>query len=223
MTPPLRRRTSALGFPLALIAALALLLVSETSYQRSTQAIHDMAQSYQLRVDIFRLQRLMVDAETGQRGYLITRDAAYLEPYNVAVGNLSHTYQSLLALLGDNPTQRARIEGLVPDLDAKRAEMARTIELMSAGQSAEALALLRSDTGLELMDRIRTSVNQVIGEEDENLIERNGRMELYRQLLDIHHPRGAGRCRCPRLCAADAYAEEGRGPVRGTEPAAQPE
>ena len=81
MTTPSRRRTFALGFPLALVAALALLLVSETSYQRSRQAIHDMAQSYQLRLDIFRLQRLMVDAETGQRGYLLTGKDSYLEPY----------------------------------------------------------------------------------------------------------------------------------------------
>jgi two-component sensor histidine kinase len=54
---------------------------------------------------------------------------------------------------------------------------------MSAGQSAEALALLRSDTGLELMERISTSLRLVIGDEDRKLVERNGRMEMYRQLL----------------------------------------
>lgn len=171
----------------AIIASMTLVLVAVAASLYLVRTVDnqlaDIAKTYEIRRQARELMLSIVDAETGQRGYLITRDAAYLEPYNVAVGNLSHTYQSLLALLGDNPTQRARIEGLVPDLDAKRAEMARTIELMSAGQSAEALALLRSDTGLELMDRIRTSVNQVIGEEDENLIERNGRMELYRQLL----------------------------------------
>ncbi len=143
----------------------------------------DVTRTYEIRRQARELMLAVVDAETGQRGYLITRDEAYLEPYNVAVGTLSQTYQSLLALISDNPIQLKRIEALVPDLDAKRAEMARTIELMSAGQSAEALALLRSDTGLELMERIRTVLRQVIGEEDDKLIERNGRMEFYRQVL----------------------------------------
>jgi two-component sensor histidine kinase/CHASE3 domain sensor protein len=172
---------------IAIIASMTLVLVAVAASLYLVRTVDsqlaDIANTYEIRRQARELMLSVVDAETGQRGYLITRDQAYLDPYNAAVGNLSRTYQSLLALLSDNPTQRARIEGLVPDLDAKRAEMARTIELMSAGQGAEALALLRSDTGLELMDRIRTSVNQVIGEEDENLIERNGRMELYRQLL----------------------------------------
>ncbi len=164
---------------------LVLVAVAASLYMVRTvdSQLADIAKTYEIRRQARELMLAVVDAETGQRGYLITRDEAYLDPYNVAVGNLSQTYQTLLALLRDNPTQLGRIEALVPDLDAKRAEMARTIELMSSGQSAEALALLRSDTGLQLMDRIRTVVRQVIGEEDDKLIERNGRMEFYRQVL----------------------------------------
>lgn len=173
----------------AIIASLTLVLVAVAASLYLVRTVDsqlaDIAQTYEIRRQARELMLAIVDAETGQRGYLITRDEAYLDPYNVAVGNLSQTYQSLLALIRDNPTQLERIEGLVPDLDAKRAEMARTIELMSDGQSAEALALLRSDTGLELMERIRTVLRQVIGEEDDKLIERNGRMELYRQLLVV--------------------------------------
>lgn len=171
---------------IAIFASLTLVLVAVAASLYLVRTVDsqlaDIAKTYEIRRQARELMLAVVDAETGQRGYLITRDEAYLDPYNVAVGNLSQTYQSLLALLGDNPAQRARIEGLVPDLDAKRAEMARTIELMSAGQNAEALALLRSDTGLELMGRIRTALRQVIGEEDQKLVDRNGHMELYRRL-----------------------------------------
>lgn len=171
----------------AIIASMTLVLVAVAASLYMVRTVDsqlaDIAKTYEIRRQARELMLAVVDAETGQRGYLITRDAAYLDPYNVAVGNLSQTYQSLLALLSDNPTQLSRIEALVPDLDAKRAEMARTIELMSTGQSGEALALLRSDTGLQLMDRIRTALLQVIGEEDDKLVERNGRMEFYRQVL----------------------------------------
>ena len=174
---------------IAIIASMTLVLVAVAASLYLVRTVDsqlaDIAKTYEIRRQARELMLAIVDAETGQRGYLITRDEAYLAPYNIAVGNLSQTYQNLLALLGDNPSQRARIEGLVADLDAKRAEMARTIELMSAGQSAEALALLRSDTGQELMERIRQSLRQVIGEEDDKLIERNGRMEMYRQLLVV--------------------------------------
>ncbi len=173
----------------AILASLTLVLVAVAASLFMVRTVDnqlaDIAKTYEIRRQARELMLAVVDAETGQRDYLITRDEAYLEPYNIAVGNLSQTYQSLLALISDNPTQLKRIEGLVPDLDAKRAEMARTIELMSSGQSAGALALLRSDTGLELMQRIRTVLRQVIGEEDDKLIERNGRMELYRQLLIV--------------------------------------
>lgn len=172
---------------IAIIASMTLVLVAVAASLYLVRTVDsqlaDIAKTYEIRRQARELMLAIVNAETGQRGYLITRDETYLDPYNAAVGNLSQTYQHLLALLSDNPTQRARIEGLVPDLDAKRAEMARTIELMSAGQSAEALALLRSDTGLELMERISTSLRLVIGDEDGKLVERNGRMEMYRQLL----------------------------------------
>lgn len=173
----------------AIIASMTLVLVAVAASLYLVRTVDsqlaDIAKTYEIRRQTRELMLAIVDAETGQRGYLITRDEAYLDPYNIAVGNLSQTYQSLLALLEDNPAQRARIDGLVPDLDAKRAEMARTIELMSVGQSAEALALLRSDTGLELMERIRSVLRQVIGEEDDKLVDRNGRMQLYRQLLIV--------------------------------------
>lgn len=173
----------------AIFASLTLVLVAVAASLYLVRTVDsqlaDIAGTYEIRRQARELMLAVVDAETGQRGYLITRDEAYLEPYNVAVGALSQTYQSLLALLGDNPTQRARIEALVPDLDAKRAEMARTIELMSSGESAEALALLRSDTGLQLMERIRSGLREVIGEEDEKLVDRNSRMQLYRQLTIV--------------------------------------
>lgn len=173
----------------AIFASLTLVLVAVAASLYLVRTVDnqlaDIAKTYEIRRQARELMLAVVDAETGQRGYLITRDEAYLAPYNVAIGNLSQTYQSLLALLGDNPAQQARIDALVPDLDAKRAEMARTIELMSSGQSAEALALLRSDTGQQLMERIRSGLQEVIGEEDEKLVDRNGRMQLYRQLTIV--------------------------------------
>lgn len=175
----IRRVAIVTSMTLVLVAVAASLYLVRTVDSQ----LADTAKTYEIRRQSRELMQAVVDAETGQRGYLLTGDTAYLEPYNVAVGNLSQTYDSLLALIAGNPALHDQLAALQPDLEAKRAEMARTIGLMAAGQRTEALTLLRSDTGLEVMGRIRNTVSTVIGEEDNKLVERNGRMEFYRRLL----------------------------------------
>jgi len=183
-TPPRakwRRAIVLTSLGLVLVAVLAALFMVRTVDSQ----LADIGRTYEIRREARELMLSIVDAETGQRGYLLTGEPVYLDPYNRAVANLSDTNQRLMRLIEGNDAQRQRLEGLLPDLDAKRAEMARTIELMSSGRNAEALALLRTDTGQELMERLRETLRSFIDEEDARLVERNGRMEVYRQALVI--------------------------------------
>ncbi|MDC9825420.1 CHASE3 domain-containing protein [Devosia sp. ZB163] len=183
-TPPRakwRRVIVLTSLGLVLVAVLAALFMVRTVDSQ----LADIGRTYEIRREARELMLSIVDAETGQRGYLLTGDPVYLDPYNRAVANLSDRNQRLMRLIEGNDAQRQRLEGLLPDLDAKRAEMARTIELMSSGRNAEALALLRTDTGQELMERLRETLRSFIEEEDARLVERNERMEVYRQALVI--------------------------------------
>jgi two-component sensor histidine kinase len=99
------------------------------------------------------------------------------------VAQIDSTYKGLLELVEDNQSQRLRLEGLRPSLEAKRAEMAQTIAMMSSGDVADAMALLRSDEGKSLMDDIRNALRAFVAEEDAKLIERNAQMDSYRQML----------------------------------------
>ncbi len=176
---PLRRVAVVSSMALVLAAMVAsLYLVRNVDSQ-----LTDIATTYEIRRQARELLVAVYGAETGQRGYLITQDPAYLDPYNRAVGNLTQTYQSLVAAVAENPVQQERLSALAPDLDAKRAELARTIDLASSGNVADALALVRTGTGLELMDRINTVLRAFIDDEDAKLIVRNGQMQLYRQSL----------------------------------------
>ncbi|MBN9315524.1 MAG: CHASE3 domain-containing protein [Devosia sp.] len=189
-------RTMSLGLPhrrrvgvrrLAILVSLGLMLLAVVAslflVRTVDSQLADIANTYEIRRQARELMLAIVDAETGQRGYLLTRDEAYLTPYNAAVANMSGTYDQLSVLLRDSPTQAERLAAIAPDIEAKRAEMAHTIELMSAGQVPEALALLRSDAGRELMDRIRTHLRALIAEEDDRLVERNAAVAIYRQSL----------------------------------------
>lgn len=127
----------------------------------------------------------LVDAETGQRGYLLAQDRQYLEPYGAAVASIDTTYRTLLGLLPEDTEQRARIVGLEAPITAKRDEMARTISLAGTGRLAEALDLFRSDAGRTLMDDIRRTLRAFIVEEDRRLLERNVSVQAYRQWLVV--------------------------------------
>lgn len=159
-------------------AAASLFLVRTVDNQLVT-----IGHNYEVRRQARELMLAVVDAETGQRGYLLARDAAYLAPYNRAVATMDETYEGLIQMVEKGETQRLRLDDLDPHLVAKRTEMARTIELIAEGNAAGAMALMRSDEGKAHMDAIRTTLRAFIAEEDARLIEGNSRMDGYRQML----------------------------------------
>nr|WP_256731292.1 CHASE3 domain-containing protein [Sphingomonas sp. dw_22] len=98
---------------------------------------------------------LVQDAETGQRGYLLTGDIAYLRPFERAERRLSELEASLARLVADDPAQKARLAGLAGDIEKKMDELRRTVALRKAGDATGALAIVRSNEGRDLMLRIR--------------------------------------------------------------------
>ena len=102
-----------------------------------------------------RVLSLMQDAETGQRGYLLTGDEAYLQPYEEAVAPLPRKSRNCATLIGERPEQIAHIAALKKLIDDKFAELALTIERRRAGAMSEALAAVGEGAGRRLMDRIR--------------------------------------------------------------------
>lgn len=182
-TLPRRAWTRRVAITVSLLLVLAAIVASLFVLRSVDNQLAEIGNAYEVHRQARELMIALVDAETGQRGYMISRDTAYLEPYNAAVARLSGTYEALVALLQTNPSELARLESIVPDLDAKRAEMAGSIELVSQGRVSDAFALLRTDTGLELMDRIRGTLRALIADEDARLVSRNAEVGVYRQWL----------------------------------------
>jgi two-component sensor histidine kinase/CHASE3 domain sensor protein len=176
-----RRFVIVLSLALVLSAAVsALFLVRGVDTQ-----IADMVKAYEVRRQARDLILTLVDAETGQRGYLLTQDAEYLEPYQTAIADVDEIYGRLLGLVQDDPAKRVRIEELSEGIMQKRAEMAATITLASTGELEQALDIFRSDAGRELMGTLRDTVRRFVADEDAKLVERNSEMEWYRQLLVV--------------------------------------
>ncbi|WP_068082286.1 response regulator [Novosphingobium rosa] len=121
--------------------------------------------SHEVMITLDELLSSVKDAETGQRGYLLTDSDRYLEPYNAAVLSLKSQIADLQDLTRDNPRQQGRIGALKVHIEAKLAELRETIMLRQTRGEEAALALVRSDRGKAEMDTIRAQLALMAQEE----------------------------------------------------------
>ncbi|MDB5804109.1 MAG: histidine kinase, partial [Betaproteobacteria bacterium] len=146
------------GFIVAVLAVLLIAYVSFRSLQNSTASTELVTHTEEVIGQFEMLLSNLKDAETGQRGFLLTGEERYLEPYIAARARLNDIFNGLRALIADNPRQRERAEGLQTVARQKMDELAETITLRRKGDAAGAMEVVKSDRGKELMERFRTTI-----------------------------------------------------------------
>ncbi len=150
----------ALGVALFVIAVIsALSYRSLVSRSEAAEAVND---ANAIQRQTFHLLSEIEDAETGQRGYLLTGKETYLEPYTSARAALPVELASLREALHDDPVQSQRLATVDSLITNKMTELAETVRLERANQSAAALELVDSDRGKQFMDQIRTEIQAMI-------------------------------------------------------------
>ena len=105
------------------------------------------------------------DAETGQRGYLLTGSDAYLAPYAEALGRVTLLEGELHRLTADNPVAQEQLAGLAPVLQHKLEELAQSVELRRDGGLEAAMRLVRGDSGRVLMAQIEATLATLTAQE----------------------------------------------------------
>jgi diguanylate cyclase (GGDEF)-like protein len=98
------------------------------------------------------------DAETGQRGYLLTGEDSYLQPYTIGRQMVAANMARLQTLVADHPIEKRQLEALRPILAKKFVELAMTVELRRHQGLDAALAIVRSDKGANLMSDIEAGL-----------------------------------------------------------------
>lgn len=145
----------AISLPLAVLAAAFLIFINEASFQQSTKAVANMEHTQQTRSAINRLVRQMLDAETGQRGYLLTGDQRYLEPYKEVIGDITQNLDHLRELFAAQPEQLSDFDILSRHILRKMAEMDLSVRMRKEGNEDGWKFVLTTDVGKEQMDAIR--------------------------------------------------------------------
>jgi signal transduction histidine kinase len=150
------------------IASLILGVIGVTSYRSTIELLEDAewrAHTYEVLDSLQIVRRQLTDAETGQRGYLITGKSNYLEPYRLATATLDQEVKSLRRLTSDNANQQRRLDALELLVARKLAELGETIALREDKGFQAAVLVVMTDVGLKAMDDARTVIGEMEGEE----------------------------------------------------------
>jgi signal transduction histidine kinase len=130
--------------------------------------LHSLA----VREQLTRVLNLVEDAETGQRGYLLTGREDYLAPYNLAKEDLPRSLDRVADLVRDDPQEQQAVLELRRPVKDKLDELRSTIEVRKAGRIEAVLAIVNNDTGLRLMEEIRRRIAAMQVEENRLLANR---------------------------------------------------
>lgn len=153
----------------SLAVALLFFILSTVVALYTTQLLRDsnekVIQTHRVIVAIDLLLSDVQDAETGQRGYLLTGNERYLEPYHKSGAQLQSRLASVQQLIGENGPQQQRFEDLKGYIASKFAELQETIDVFRSGGLQAALANVNSDRGKSDMDAIRSLISDIRAEE----------------------------------------------------------
>ena len=160
-----RLRRSRLAQWLAVTGAAVVITINETGYAQSQQTLQALTDRYERRLAVTRLWRQLLEAETGQRGFLLTGRDSYLEPYQAALQDIERSLQRLRELQTGEVQLAPQVAGIEEGTRQKLAELATTIDLYLKGQDPQWRELMMSDIGREKMDELRNAINLLIRDE----------------------------------------------------------
>lgn len=162
-------RSTLIMLGLGILILLGMVTSSLWLVQVNSRYSEETAELRRIRAAIVDLVTTIQDAETGQRGYLLTTEAAYLDPYEKAVSEIPARQKRLNDTVASRPDYAEGLSELQQAIDRKMVEVTGTVDLARAGKIAEAYDLVRSDSGLVYMNQIRTTLNGYLGKTDDRL------------------------------------------------------
>jgi PAS domain S-box-containing protein len=156
---------------LVLIAALVFVnaVVSEWNIDRLVENEHRVTNTQQVLTTLEAVLSSVTQAETAERGFLITDDTDYLKTYESAIVRAEETLQRLTQLMGDDPRQQERIAALKERVEVRFDELRRAIAAQQAEGFSAAKVSVSTNRGRQLMNEMRALVNQMQQQEQEAL------------------------------------------------------
>lgn len=168
-------------FMLSFAAALALIAVNEGSYLRSRATLDGLALMAPTRITLLSFARDIAEAETEQRGYMVTGQRAYRDSYDSALKRVDESLQYLQRYFEKESEPKESLQRLRTLTATKSSEMAVTLKLYDDGKKDAAREMVMSGIGKEHMDAIRVQTSALLTYETQKIDQ--ARRSLFRAML----------------------------------------
>ncbi|MEM6404009.1 MAG: CHASE3 domain-containing protein, partial [Cyanobacteria bacterium P01_D01_bin.116] len=170
------------GFGIIIVLTGITNFISKSVNDSLSEANDWVRHTEEVKGNLLNIKKILIDAETGQRGFIITKNEKYLEPYISANKEIEQVIEKTKEKISDNPQQVGKLIEVETLIDKKFDELAETISLKKAGKEKEVLALINSDIGKNFMDDMRKILNEMMQVEEELLKQRT---QEYQQIQQI--------------------------------------
>ncbi len=163
-------------FVTALVNAVFIFFLEKQSEKKLQWVNH----THSVMIKTENLLSSLQDMETGQRGFLLTKNPAYLEPFHTGVTNSNASFKLLQQFTLDNPAQQKRLNVVKNLIRLKHNELNETIKFMQVNDKKRAIEIVKKNTGKEYMDKIRSILGDFITDEKVLLEKRKGDLREVR-------------------------------------------
>jgi signal transduction histidine kinase len=143
--------------PLVAAGVILLITANEISYGRSKTAVGELESAMEVRIELQTLISQVADAETGVRGYLLTRQEDYLKPYTMATAEINGSLDKIRTNVAQSQELLAQFAVLSRAISRKLAELEVSVALKKTNQEIGWRAVIESDQGRHYMEAIRNA------------------------------------------------------------------
>lgn len=164
-------RSTALLLLVGFAALVAIVGTTIWLVEQNQSWFEETTQARVARLATINLRTALQDMETGQRGFLLTGEERYLEPYNKALPGTQGFIDRLGEILAPYPEATEPMAAIRAAVSNKLAELSRTIELTRAGERQAALDIVLSDQGKDAMDKARELLDAIVAAADQRIID----------------------------------------------------
>ncbi len=158
-----------LAILLLLVASIAMVLITEDSNRRAANLVQRLASIAENRLNLYDLVKGVLDAESGQRGYLLTGHEEYLAPYDTGLKGIAAAFKQLDTAYGRDAESTLLLKRLHNLTETKLSELAITVEMQKQGKRQAGKDMTLSGIGQEYMVAIRTTGNELLALETRRL------------------------------------------------------
>ena len=156
-----RVATSPWAMPAAAALAVGAFFIAIAGFERLDRSFENVSTARAITIESRELRLALVDAETGQRGFTLTGDEQYLQPYTLAVARLPRIRSELARLTSTDSEGRALFKSVEANLDRLFAHWAITNDMVKKGDPLRAQAVIQGGRGKAVMDELREDVERL--------------------------------------------------------------